>query len=232
MRLGGLGSAFVAALVLAAPAGAQQQQEVVMRERFDGGTDAWERVRLDRRQTEYATTSTGGEQVLVATSQNSAAAYLRRIETAVPERAVLQWRWRVSASLIENERERERRGDDYAARVFVIFGDEPFERGTRALSYVWAGQEPVGARFRNPVVDDVATVVVRSGDGAAGRWVREQRNLVADYQDAFGEDPPAITGIAVMVDTDDTGSRAISWFDDVVLEIAPADDGPVGADRF
>ncbi|MDH3732297.1 MAG: DUF3047 domain-containing protein [Gemmatimonadota bacterium] len=203
------------------------QQQVVMSERFDAGLGSWERVRLDRRQTSYSTTTTSGEQVLVATSQNSAAAFLRRIETPPPDRAVLEWRWRISESLTDNERERERRGDDYAARVFVIFGDEPFERGTRALSYVWAGQEPVGAEYRNPVIGDVATFVVRSGDASAGRWVREQRNLMADFEDAFGERPPGITGVAVLVDTDDTGSSAISWFDDFVLEVAPAEQGPI-----
>ena len=201
----------------AAPLAAQQQ--VVFRETFDGALDAWERVRLDRRQTAYSKTESNGEDVLVATSQNAAAAFLRRVQIEPPDRAVLSWRWRISESFVDNDRERERRGDDYAARVFVIFGDEPFERGTRALSYVWAGQEPVGARYENPVIREVATIVVRSGNGAAGRWQREQRDLIADFEEAFGERPPEITGVAVMVDTDDTSGSAISWFDDIVLEV-------------
>ena len=209
---------------LLAAGGTTAQETLTLREQFDGGLDAWEQVRLDRRQTAYNTFESGGDRVLVATSEDAAAGLVRRFETPPPERAILQWRWRVTRSLTENDRERERRGDDYAARVFVMFGDRPFRRGTRALSYVWAGTEPVGARYRNPVVDDVATIVLRSGDGGAGRWHTEQRNLVVDFREAFGEDPPGISAIAVLVDTDDTDTELISWFDDFLLEVDPEGD--------
>ena len=215
-------SAAVIAAVFAG--GSAAQETLTLRETFDSGLDAWEQVRLDRRQTAYNTFDSGGDRVLVATSDNAAAGLVRRFETPPPARATLQWRWRVTRSLTENERERERRGDDYAARVFVMFGDRPFRRGTRALSYVWAGTEPVGARYRNPVVDDVATIVLQSGDGSAGRWRTEQRNLVVDFREAFGEDPPGIGAIAVLVDTDDTDTDLISWFDDFLLEVDPGGD--------
>ena len=215
--------AAVALLLLAGAGGAlAAQQPFVLREEFDEGLERWERIRLDRRQTSYTTDVQEGDRALLATSENSAAAFVRSVEAPAPARATVRWRWRVTSSLSDNLRERERRGDDYAARVFVTFGGEPFDRKTRALSYVWAGREPVGARFRNPVVENVATIVLQSGDGAAGRWVREQRDLVRDFREAFGEDPPEITGIAVVVDTDDTDSVAISWFDDFVLEVDPA----------
>lgn len=207
------------ALAVTAPAAAQTRFTVD--EGFGNGLGDWERVRLDRRQTAYAVTSMGGEPVLVATSLNAAAALLRRVETPVPARAILEWRWRVAESLSGNDGELTRGGDDYAARIFAIFGGDPFKRGTRALSYVWAGQQSIGARYENPVMKDVATFVVRSGDGAAGRWMREQRDLIADYQTAFGKMPPALTGIAIMVDTDDTSSEAIAWFDDIRLEVLP-----------
>ncbi|MFV1986561.1 MAG: DUF3047 domain-containing protein [Gemmatimonadota bacterium] len=213
---------FAVALLFTFAGAAAAQEPFVLRERFDEGLGEWERIRLDRRQTAYNTTTTAGEQVLVATSDDSAAGLLRRIESPTPGRATIQWRWRIAKSLSDNGLERERKGDDYAARVFVMFGEEPFKRGTRALCYVWAGQEPVGARYRNPVVDDVETIVLRTGDASAGRWVRERRNLMADFEDAFGESPPPITAIAVLVDTDDTGSEAISWFDDFLLEVVPA----------
>lgn len=198
------------------------QQHFVLREEFEEGIGHWDRIRLDRRQTDYTTDSTGGDRALLATSENAAAAFVRALEAPAPARATIRWRWRVTSSLSDNARERERRGDDYAARVFVTFGGEPFDRKTRALSYVWAGREPIGARYRNPVVENVATIVLQSGDGAAGRWVREQRDLVRDFREAFGEDPPEITGIAVLVDTDDTDTTAISWFDDFILEVEPA----------
>lgn len=35
----------------------------------------------------------------------------------------------------------------------------------------------------------------------------EERNLYEDYKRAFGADPPMISGIAIMTDTDNTANR-------------------------
>lgn len=198
-----------------------QAEALVLEEDFSDGVAGWSLVRLDRRSTAYAGSVMAGEPVLVATSSNAAAGFVREFRTPAPERGTLSWRWRIVHSLTDNDRERTRGGDDYVARVFALFGDRPFKRGTRALSYVWAGQEPPGSRYRNPVISDVATFVVRSGDDYAERWMYEQRDLVTDFRTAFGEDPPPLTGIAVVVDTDDTSSEAVAWFDDFRVEVTP-----------
>lgn len=216
------GAALFTLACLSSPADMPGQTDgVLLEEDFSAGIGEWSVVRLDRRPTAYAGTVMEGDPALVGTSENAAAGLVRLYRTPQPARATLAWRWRVAHSLSDNDRERTRDGDDYAARVFALFGDEPFERGTRAVSYVWAGQEPPGSQYPNPVVSDVATFVLRSGDGYAERWMYEQRDLVTDFRTAFGEDPPALTGIAVVVDTDDTSSQAIAWFDDFRLEVTP-----------
>ena len=223
MRAGAVAVAGALGLaVLAVPGRIRAQEEgLLLEEDFSTGLDGWSVVKLDRRPTAYAGTVMNGDPVLVATSQNAAAGFVRRFHTPAPARATLAWRWRIARSLADNDRERTRGGDDYVARVFALFGDRPFKRGTRAVSYVWAGREPPGSQYRNPVISDVATFVIRSGDDYAGRWMYEQRDLVTDFRTAFGEDPPPLTGIAVVVDTDDTSSEAIAWFDDFRVEVSP-----------
>jgi hypothetical protein len=39
--------------------------------------------------------------------------------------------------------------------------------------------------------------------------------VAADFRAAFGVDPPAITGVAVGNDTDNTGERMTTWFGDI-----------------
>ncbi len=129
----------------------------------------------------------------------------------------MAWRWRLEATLTGNRSEREKRGDDFAARFFVIFDGQPFSRSARAICYVWAASEPVGSRYRNPYFSNVLTIVLRSGDELAGEWVSEERDFMADYREAFGELPSSVTAVAVMADTDDTGRRATSWFADIRL---------------
>jgi hypothetical protein len=161
-----------------------------------------------------------GERVLEFQSRDAAGGIWRRFEVDPLEEATLSWRWKVEASLPGRPDEREKAGDDYAARVFVIYRSHlllPWM--TRAICYVWSGARPVGEIFPNPGAGGVKTIVLQSGDGEAGSWVREERDLVADHVKAFGNRPERVVGFAIMVDTDDTGGLARARFDDLDLTI-------------
>ena len=186
-------------------------------EDFGPGWEArWQTQQLGGWETRYRVERDGEEWVLRVDSEASATA-LYRVVAGPPEAASVAWRWRVERSLAAGEDEKERGGDDYAARLFVIFGDGELRSDTRALCYVWAGSMPVGSSYRSPVVDGVHTVVLQSGDDRAGEWAIEKRDFAADYRRAFGAEPGPVGAIAVMVDTDDTGLRATAWYDDIVI---------------
>ncbi len=209
----------VAAGVVAPSAGrAQAAPEVrtVVEEFTAGWESRWRPVPLGRARTVYEVVAEADDPVLRATSRDAASALLRPLRLEGSSAATIAWRWRVERSLPGNTRERERSGDDYAARLFVVFGS----RGTLedALCYVWASKEPQGSVYRSPYVSSVATIVLRSGDAEAGDWVSERRDVRADYRSFFGRDPGAPTAIALMVDTDDTGFTAQAWWDDIRLE--------------
>jgi hypothetical protein len=60
-------------------------------------------------------------------------------------------------------------------------------------------------------------IVVESGARRVGEWVEVERDILADYRRAFNEDPPPVSGVAVMTDTDQTGASATAWFGDIVF---------------
>jgi hypothetical protein len=60
-------------------------------------------------------------------------------------------------------------------------------------------------------------IVVESGPVHLNQWRSVRRDIVADFRRAFGDDPPRISGIAVMTDTDNTAASATAWYGDVVL---------------
>jgi hypothetical protein len=181
--------------------------------------DEWKKKKLNRHGTVYEVIEEEGERVLQADSERSASLLLRKVKITRPEGGWLSWRWNVDRSLSENVHETEKKGDDYSARVFVIFDPGLFGRNTRSICYVWAGNQPIGSTYRSPYARKVMTVVVQSGDEWAGEWLVEKRNVVADFTRLFGESPPSITGVAVMVDTDNTKTEARAWFDEIVLAI-------------
>jgi hypothetical protein len=141
--------------------------------------------------------------------------------------AVLRWRWRVRSTLDGTPPETTKAGDDFAARVFVVFETSWLPTRTRAINYVWAAREPVGTSFASPYTDRVHHVVLRSGsDDESGfendTWHAEERDVLRDYREHFGHEAPVINAVAVMVDTDNTGRTATAWITELELEISPA----------
>lgn len=50
-------------------------------------------------------------------------------------------------------------------------------------------------------------IAVNSGEEELGQWVTIERDIVADYREAFGDNPPPLVGVAIMSDADNTGER-------------------------
>jgi hypothetical protein len=195
-----------------------QEAQPLMEARFEEEwQERWSEVKLARRANRFTTETDTSGAVLRAESERAASALWYRLDLGLQQAAVVSWRWKVASALTGNDREREKRGDDYAARFFVIFDDEPFSRGARAICYVWATNEPVGSEYRNPYFSSVQTVVLQSGNGRAGAWMREERNFLQDYRAAFGEEPKSLTALAVMVDTDNTEANVSAWFGDIAV---------------
>lgn len=197
----------------------------------------WVPLTFDKidRQTTYTLVEQGGTVVIRAESEASASGLVRQVRIDPKEFPILEWRWRTDAVLQRGDVSR-KDGDDYSARLYVTFGKDPAEVGLRdrltykalrllgydevplrALNYLWASRAPEGRIVPNPYTDWVMMIPVESGCGACGQWVRERRNIYDDYRAAFGEEPPAITGIALMTDTDNTGERAVAYYGDITF---------------
>jgi hypothetical protein len=83
------------------------------------------------------------------------------------------------------------------------------------LMYVWDATAPVGSVIVNPRSDRIRKIVVDSGTTHLRQWRQHRRDLVADFRLAFGEEPGALSSVAVMSDSDNTRSSVRSWFGDI-----------------
>lgn len=147
----------------------------------------------------------------------------------------LSWRWKVSGVVEKSDFSR-REGDDYAAKVYVLF-DYPaarLSRGERAkialartfygeelpaaaIAYVWGTAQAAGESGPNPYTDRVRKMVVESGTARVGEWVAVQRDIARDFEAVFGEPAPPVIGVALSADTDNTGERVTAWFGDPIF---------------
>jgi hypothetical protein len=63
----------------------------------------------------------------------------------------------------------------------------------------------------------VRDLVVESGTARLGRWLSYERDVAADYRRVFGEEPGRLIGLAIMTDSDNTGTQAQALYRDVDL---------------
>jgi len=178
------------------------------------GLDGWS-VKSFKGNTEYRIVKDAAQRVLQASSHGTASGLVYKTEFDPRDYPILTWRWKVK-NIIAKGDSRTRAGDDYAARVYVVFPHWFFPK-TRTLNYIWANRLPRDTVQANAYTANAMMLSVESGHEKAGEWLTERRNIVADFRRAFGEDPPNVGAIAIMTDTDNTGEAAIAWYGDIVI---------------
>jgi hypothetical protein len=152
---------------------------------------------------------------LKAVSIKSASGKIKKLSVDTRKFPILSWSWRIDHTL-KREDIKLKSGDDFAARVYVVFPRTFFWR-MRAINYVWASKMPKGSEARSPYTANSVIVAVESGEEKVGTMVSEQRNIYEDYKRIFGEEPPLLGGVAIMTDTDDTKDEATAWYGDITL---------------
>jgi len=188
--------------------------------RFSGGDlSGWKpQIFKGKGETAYTLAKENGRTVLMARSRHAASGLVRKVNLDTKEFQLLRWSWKVEHTL-KGEDVTKKSGDDYAARVYVVFPRVLFWQ-TRAINYIWSARMPRGSSAPSPYTANAVVVAVESGNEKAGQWATEERNIYEDYRKYFGEEPPKLGAVAVMTDTDDTGDEVTAYFGDILLKSA------------
>jgi hypothetical protein len=199
--------------------------------------EGWQNLTFPKieKQSEYTLVREGNLTLLKAESNQSASGLLFTQKFNVYEWQNLSWRWKID-SIIEEGDGRNKEGDDYAIRIYVLFEYDPENAGrwqrTRynlakllygeyppdsGLNYVWANRKWASSSIPNAHSDKSIMVAKDTGTSHAGEWVEHTVNILEDYTLLFNKNPPQTASIAVMADTDNTGSRSTAYIDYIRL---------------
>jgi hypothetical protein len=196
-------------LILIPPCLSAWPDEILLDDYKHGLSPKWEEKSF-KGKTEYQVTREDNQLCIKASSNSSASGLYYKIDYDSKEYPLLMWRWKVDHVLSKGDA-RYKDGDDYAARVYVIFPSWAFWR-TKALNYVWANKFPQGEAVPNAFTKNAMMIAVESGPERTGQWIEEKRNVLEDYRRYFGGHPPKVGAIAIMTDTDNTGEAATAWY--------------------
>jgi hypothetical protein len=196
-------------------------RNVVLLDPVAGLDENWQQMELGRGETSYAQVRSHLGTSIKATGNHSASILYKVFEGVDLSCTSLQWDWLV-AELQETSNLRQKGMDDVGASILISFGDPGVFRDKRVpiLKYVWANSNhkeddiiigPYQTRY-------LRTIVVRSGLVNGDKLVREKRDLVRDYQSAFGKPPgDKIYAIGLFTDNDDTKEPVTAYYGTVVV---------------
>ncbi|QJR12824.1 hypothetical protein DSM104443_03917 [Usitatibacter rugosus] len=203
---------------------------------------SWYEIKLTRlKPPEFTLVRDDGATVLRSNADSAGGSLVHRVDVDPKGKPRLAWRWKID-HVVEGGDLTRPEGDDYAARVYVMFdlplSELPLGLRTKvrlarllhsdvpsaAICYVWDNRQPVGTIRPNTHVGNVRMIVLRSGPEGAGKWAAESRDLDADFRAAFAgvttQPTPRIVGVAVGNDTDQTHGSVTAWFGDLRIEAA------------
>ncbi len=182
-----------------------------------------------KKHTSYTIETNGSERYLKAESTASASALVYKREFNVHEYPNMRWRWRVE-NVYDKGVSGTKEGDDYPLRIYITFKYDPQKasfleklqyEGAKllygeypphsAINYVWANKENTQRVVTSPYTSKTKIIIIEKGTNRIGSWETKEANILTDYRQAFGEDPPAQAGIAIMNDSDNTGEGSVSY---------------------
>jgi hypothetical protein len=192
---------------------------------FPGG---WVFVKENGSIRSYEETNQPGERVEVRTengnrfvrlvTKGEALRYTKRNEVdfdwSLDTHPRLKWRWR-ALKLPEGASEKGK--NDTGGAVYVTFGKDWLGR-PKSIKYTYSSSLPVGTVVSFGALKVI--VVDSAVEPRQGEWQPVQRNVINDYRQVFGGDPPnRPVSITIWSDSDTTGDTAKVDIDDI--EILP-----------
>lgn len=157
-----------------------------------------------------------GKQALQMRSEQASFSLQKKIRIPLKESPFLVWQWKVT-EIPKGGDFRHSSTDDQAAQLIVAFSSSHF------LSYIWDSTAPKGtfASAPAPLLKKIFAVVMQSGTQGLGTWITERRNLIDDYKQAFDEEPEALEGVRIQINSQHTQSRAESYWRSIAVTAQP-----------
>ena len=193
------------------------------------------RIAPNKKNTVYRLENYQGRTVLSANSKTSASGLAVKLRPRATQNLWLKWEWKTTIPIPEADNA-ERIHDDAPLRILVAFDGNKSKLSLKekmtfemanlisgqelpyaTLMYIWSGKSPINSILDNPHTSRIKMIVVDSGWDRLGQWHLHQRDLEADFRNAYGESPGEVIGIALLTDTDNTKSEAKAFYGDIEL---------------
>ena len=156
--------------------------------------------------TQYSIQNQDDELIINAVGKDSASGLFVLEPESCLKQNKLSWSWKVdrlqpSADITVKDKE------DFAASLLIIFGKPGLFSKPKGLIYAFANTDlPQGSVVNSPrAPDNFRTIVLDNSQSPLMNWSQYQRDIIEDYELAYGEAPnKTLHSIGVFTDNDQT----------------------------
>lgn len=171
--------------------------------------------------TQYALQSVDGVLRLHARCQpGGAAGLVKQVQVDLQRTPWLSWSWQVAGRYTGLD-ERRKSGDDYPARLYVLWDGGWLRWRSRSVNYVWSSSQPRGSHWPNAYAGAQVRMVAVSAGAPGASMQTISRNVLADFKRFFGDGYTRVDAVAVMSDCDDARQAGEAWYGDIRFTAQP-----------
>ena len=164
--------------------------------------------------TIYSVGSNENGNFLKAIADNAASALGKEMQINLNKTPFINITWKIEKDL-PGIKENTKKGHDFAARVFVIKKTGATPLSNRAINYVFSSNSKVGISSPSPYTKKSIDNVLSSTKENLNEWISVRANVKEDFKRFHNLDVNQLDGLAIMVDTDDSKMKAISYFQNI-----------------
>jgi hypothetical protein len=172
------------------------------------------KVRGADNKTIYSVGSNENGNFLKAIADNAASGLGKEIEINLNKTPFINITWKIEKDL-PGIKENTKKGHDFAARVFVIKKTGATPLSNRAINYVFSSNSNVGFSSPSPYTKKSIDKVLANTKDNLNKWITVKANVKKDFKRFHDLDVNKLDGLALMVDTDNSKMKAISYFQNI-----------------
>ena len=172
------------------------------------------KVRGANNKTVYSVGSNENGNFLKAVADNAASGLGKEVKIDLNKTPFINITWRIEKDL-PGINENTKKGHDFAARVFVIKKTGATPLSNRAINYVYSSNSKVGFNSPSPYTKKSIDNVLATTKENLNKWITVKANVKEDFKKFHDLDVNELDGLAIMVDTDNSKMKAISYFQNI-----------------
>ena len=172
------------------------------------------KVRGAENKTVYTVGSNENGNFLKAVADNAASGLGKEIKIDLNKTPFINITWKIEKDL-PGIKENSKKGHDFAARVFAVKKTGSTPLSNRAINYVFSSNNDIGFNSPSPYTKKSIDNVLASTQNNLNEWITVKANVKEDFKKFHNLDVNELDGLAIMSDTDNSGMKAIAYFQNI-----------------